>query len=221
MPRRPRRELTGIAFHVMNRAVRGTLLFRKQQDFDSFAAVVSEGLERFHHRVRIHTYEVLSNHWHFGVTCDRVADLSTFMHWTEGKHANKWAGAHKARGRGYVYQGRFKCVPVQTSTSLIRVCRYIERNALRKNLVRCAEDWAWGSLYAQCNNRHPIPLTAWPIPQPENWIELVNMPQTESELLDLRRCINRDQPIGDVDWAHAVAPLLGLTMRPVGRPKKN
>lgn len=220
MPRRPRHELTGIAFHAMNRAVRGTTLFRINRDFEAFAETVSEGLDRFQHRVRIHSYQALSNHWHFGVTCDRVADLSTFMHWMEGKHANKWAGAHKARGRGYVYQGRFKCVPVQTSTSFIRVCRYIERNALRKNLVKSAEDWAWGSLYAQCNDCHLIPLTVWPIPQPDNWIELVNTPQTESELSDLRTCISRDRPIGDVEWAHTVAPLLGLTMRPVGRPKK-
>jgi putative transposase len=220
MPRRPRHELTGIAFHVMNRAVQGTQLFRVDRDFESFAEIVSEGLDRIGHRVRIFSYEVMSNHFHFGLSCDRVADISTFMHWTVGKHANHWAGAHNARGRGYVYQGRFKCVPVQTSTSLIRVCRYIERNALRKNLVKAAEDWTWGSLFARCNNRHPIPLSPWPILQPENWIEFVNTPQTEPELRDLRRCIRRDQPIGNDDWARTVAPLLGLTMRPVGRPKK-
>jgi putative transposase len=204
----------------MNRAVRGTHLFRTDRDFEALAEIVSDGLNRSQHRVRILTYEVLSNHWHFGITCDRIADISTFMHWVEGKHANKWAGAHKARGRGYVYQGRFRCVPVQTSTSLIRVCRYIERNALRKNLVSLAEDWTWGSLHAQCNNRHLIPLSPWPILQPDNWVDLVNRPQTESELSDLRRCITHDHPIGDADWAQAVAPLLGLTMRPVGRPKK-
>jgi putative transposase len=221
MPRRPRHELTGIAFHVMNRAVRGTTLFRTHRDFEAFAETVSEGIEREKHRVRILCFQVLSNHWHFGITCDRILNLSRFMHWMEGKHANNWAGAHKARGRGYVYQGRFKAVPVQTSTSLTRVCRYIERNALRKHLVRRAEHWAWGSLYAQCNNRHVIPISPWPILQPDNWIDLVNAPQTEAELRDLRKCIERDRPIGDAEWARAVAPLLGLTLRPVGRPKKN
>ena len=220
MPRRPRHKLRGIAFHVMNRAVRGTKLFTKARDFEALAETVAEGLERYRNRVRIHAYQVLFNHWHFGMTCDRIADLSMFMHWMEGTHANRWAGAHKARGRGYVYQGRFKCVAIQTSTSLIRVCRYIERNALRKHLVRVAQDWPWGSLYAQCNDRHPIPLTQWPIPQPENWIELVNTPQNEKELREIRRCIRRDHPIGDEDWAATVAPLLGLSLRSVGRPKK-
>ncbi|HYE89164.1 MAG TPA: transposase [Vicinamibacterales bacterium] len=213
--------MEGIAFHVMNRSVRGSKLFLTNRDFEAFASVVCEGLDRSQGRVRILSFQVLDNHWHFAITCDRIADLSNYMHWMEGTHANRWAGAHNARGRGYVYQGRFRAVPVQTSTSLVRVCRYIERNALRKNLVGAAEQWAWGSLYAQCNNFHVIPLSPWPIPQPENWIELVNTPQTEAELRDLRKCIKRDQPIGDLVWAKHVSSLLGLTMRPVGRPKKN
>lgn len=221
MPRRPRHTLRGIAFHVMNRAVRGTRLFRTQRDFDAFADIVTEGVKRSASRVRINSFQVLDNHWHFVMFCDRIADLSTYMHWVEGTHANRWAGAHKARGRGYVYQGRYKAVPVQTSTSLIRVCRYVERNALRKNLVSAAEHWAWGSLYSRCNNRYPIPLCEWPIPQPENWIELVNTPQTDAELRDLRRCVRRDQPIGDPDWSRNVASFLGLTTRAIGRPKKS
>lgn len=218
MPRRPRHKLRGVAFHVMNRAVRDTTLFDTQRDFEALAEILCEGLRRF--PVEVLSYEVMRNHWHFVMTCARIADLSDLMHWFTGTHANNWAGAHRARGRGYVYQGRFKAVPVQTSHSLIRVCRYVERNALRQNLVSAAEHWAWGSLYARCNNCHPIPLSPWPIVQPPNWIELVNTPQTEDELVDLRTRIRRDQPIGDPKWVEAVAPLLGLTLRPVGRPKK-
>lgn len=218
MPRRLRHTLKGVVFHVMNRAVRGTTIFDTQRDFDAFASIVREGLSKS--TVEVLSYQVLDNHWHFVMMCDRVADLSTLMHWVEGTHANRWAGAHKARGRGYVYQGRFKSVPVQTNHSLIRVCRYVERNALRKNLVAAAEHWTWGSLHARCKNSHPIPLSEWPIPQPSNWIELVNTPQTEKELADLRRRIQRNQPIGSATWQKAVAPFLGMTMAPIGRPKK-
>jgi putative transposase len=220
MPRRPRHKLRGIAFHVMNRAVRRTVLFKTQIDFEAFAAIVTLALKRARSRVRILTYQVMKNHWHFVITCDRIADLSKFMHWMEGTHANNWAGAHKSRGRGYVYQGRFQAVPVQTSTSLVRVCLYVERNALRKNLVKRAEEWPWGSLYSQCHTHYPIPLSPWPIPQPDNWTEIVNTPQPARELSDLRSCIKRDQPIGEPEWAQNVATVLGLTLRPRGRPRK-
>ena len=218
MPRRNRHTLSGVAFHVMNRAVRGTILFRTNSDFDAFAAILREALKRT--PVDIVSYQVMENHWHFVMICERIADLSKLMHWFEGKHANKWAGAHHARGRGYVYQGRFKAVPVQTNHSLVRVCRYVERNAMRKNLVSAAEDWTWGSLYARCNSCYPIPLCEWPIPQPSNWIELVNTPQSEKELAALRRHIRRDQPIGSRAWQAAVAPFVGMTMAPIGRPRK-
>lgn len=218
MPRRPRHTLSGVAFHVMNRAIRGTTLFETNNDFDAFARILREAL--YQSRVDILSYEVMRNHWHFVMTCQRIADISEMMHWFEGKHANCWAGAHGARGRGYVYQGRFKAIPIQTSHSLFRVCRYVERNALRQNLVAAAEDWRWGSLHARCNDFYPIPLARWPILPPENWIELVNTPQTEAELADLRKCINRDQPIGDPEWVKAVAPFVGMTLRPIGRPKK-
>ena len=219
MPRRPRHELEGVAFHVINRAVRGTTLFSTNRDFDAFAAIFREGFER--HKISVVSYQVMVNHWHFVVFCNRIAELSKMMHWAQGKHASNWAGAHRARGRGYVYQGRFKSVPIQTSTSLVRVCRYVERNALRKNLVAAAENWRWGSLYARCNNCDAIPLSEWPIPRPDNWIELVNAPQTARELADLRRCVKRDQPIGDADWVRNVAPFVGMTLRSIGRPKKD
>ena len=218
MPRRNRHTLSGVAFHVMNRAVRGTTLFHTHRDFDAFAAILCDGLKRT--PVDIVSYQVMENHWHFVMICERIADLSKLMHWFQGTHANKWAGAHNARGRGYVYQGRFRAVPVQTNHSLVRVCRYVERNALRKNLVSAAEDWPWGSLHARCNSCYPIPLCEWPIPQPSDWIELVNTPQSEKEIADLRRHICRDQPIGSRAWQKAVAPFVGMTMAPIGRPKK-
>lgn len=218
MPRRPRHTLTGVAFHVMNRAVRGTVLFETQRDFDALSRTLREAL--YQSGVETLSYQVMRNHWHFVITCDRIANLSKMMHWFEGTHANRWAGAHRSRGRGYVYQGRFKAVPIQTSHSLFRVCRYVERNALRQNLVAAAQDWEWGSLHARCNDYYPIPLSPWPILPPEDWTELVNTPQTDAELGDLRRCIDRDQPIGDPEWVKAVAPFVGLTLRPIGRPKK-
>jgi putative transposase len=88
-----------------------------------------------------------------------------------------------------VYQGRFKAVPIQHGSSLIRVCRYVERNALRKGLVDRAENWEWSSLFSVRNNRDLIPLAEWPIPRPDNWLEIVNSDEIPSEVDDLRKCI--------------------------------
>lgn len=219
MPRRLRHDLQGTAFHVMNRAVRRTTLFAQHADYLKFLVLVREFMERF--RVRVIAYCVMPNHWHFVVLCNRIEDISHWLHVTTSTHGLRWNLAHGSRGTGAVYQSRFRAVPIQTETSLHRVCRYVERNALRKNLVGRAEDWQWGSLSARCENCYTIPLHQWPILRPQNWIEIVNEPENQAELDALRKTIHRNQPIGDPDWQKAVAPFIGLSMKPIGRPKKD
>jgi putative transposase len=218
MPRRLRRSLQGAVFHVMNRAVRRTILFETDSDYAAFIRVVCEALLRF--KVRIISYSLMPNHWHLVVICESIKELSKCMHWLQGTHANRWNGAHGTRGRGAVYQGRFKAVPVQKKVSVRRVCRYVERNALRKGLVARAEDWRWSSLYALCKNCDDIPLGRWPIPRPSNWIEIVNTPESPAELDALRDQLRRNHPIGTRAWAKAVAPFAGLTLRRRGGQRK-
>jgi hypothetical protein len=56
--------------------------------------------------------------------------------------------------------------------------------------------------------------------RPSNWVEIVNAPETEAELEDLRKMLRRNQPTGDPEWQAGVAPYLGLTLRGKGRPRK-
>jgi len=219
MPRRIRHGLQGTAFHVMNRAVRRTLLCTSDGDYKEFLAIVSVGLAKY--KVRVFAYCVMPNHWHFVVSCERIEDISNWLHWVTGTHAIRWNIAHGTRGRGAVYQSRFKAVPIQTKTSFLRVCRYVERNALRKGLVRTAEEWEFGSLCASLNNCATIPLARWPILRPDSWVEFVNLGEDPADLETLRQTIYRNQPIGDAEWQQAVAPFAGLSMRSIGRPKKD
>ena len=127
-------------------------------------------------------------------------------------------------GSGHVYQGRFKSFQVQENEHFYHVVRYVERNALRANLVQHAEDWRWSSLWRR---QHPdakpiIPLADWPLPLPPDWLEIVNRPQTEAELEAVRRSVNRDAPYGNPAWQRATAARYNLeyTFRPRGRPRK-
>jgi putative transposase len=218
MPRRLRRSLQGAVFHVMNRAVRRTVLFTAESDYRAFVAVVRESLARF--KIRVIAYCVMPNHWHFVVMCDRIEDISNWMHWLSSTHANRWNGAHGTRGRGAVYQGRFKAVPIQKNRSLIRVCRYVERNPLRSGLVTAVERWTWSSIAGECNNCDQIPVHEWPFPKPSKWLEIVNRAETDAELASLRSALQHDQPIGSGAWREAVAPFAGLTLRRRGRPPR-
>jgi len=166
----------------------------------------------------------MPNHWHFVVWPQHEGELTAFTQWLTHTHTMRWHAHYHTLGSGHVYQGRFKSFQVQEDEHFYRVVRYVERNALRANLVQRAEDWRWSSLWRrQRPDAKPlIPLADWPLPLPPDWLEIVNQPQTETELEALRRSVNRDAPYGDTAWQRATAARSNLqhTLRPRGRPRK-
>ncbi len=224
MPRRARSILGGYAYHVLNRANGRLRLFRKDQDFAAFEAIVQQAVERV--PLRILGYVVMSNHWHFLVWPRRGAHaaVSEFFRWLSVTHAQRWHAHHATSGMGHVYQGRFKSFPVASDDHLLGVLRYIERNPLRAKIVRSAADWRWGSLHhrQRGSREEQALLTNLPVPLRPDWIAHVNRPQTAEELAAIRRCVVRGQPFGDERWQAKVARQLSLehTLRPRGRPRK-
>ena len=87
---------------------------------------------------------------------------------------------HGTRGSGPLYQGRYKSFPVQADLHFLTVCRYVERNVLRANLVARAEDWAWSSLSRRRQRSGCpwlVPIKDWPVAPPQSWAAFVNRPR--------------------------------------------
>lgn len=151
-------------------------------------------------------------------------ELGAFMQRLTVTHVTRWQKHRHRVGEGHVYQGRFKSFPVETNEYFYQVVRYVERNALRANLVSQAEDWQWSSLWRRERGTRDDRtwLAAWPLSRSRRWAEFVNEPQTEAELEALRRCTKRGQPYGSEAWIERTARKLNLesTLRPRGRPKK-
>ena len=133
-----------MVYHVLNRGVSRRTLFEKDQDFLAFEAVVEEALRTC--RMRICAYCLLSNHWHGVLWPERDGDLAAFMQQMTNMHVKRWKEYRHEVGYGHLYQGRYKCFPVETENYFYQVVRYVERNALRANLVARAEPWLWSSL---------------------------------------------------------------------------
>ena len=144
MARRPRIAPGGWIYHVLNRAVGRMKIFNSDGDFQAFLRIVKEAQERV--PMRILSYCIMSNHWHFVVWPKEDGELSAFFKWMTHTHVMRWRTAHQKVGLGPLYQGRFKSLPVKKDEDFLRVCRYVERNALTAGLVERAEDWRWGSL---------------------------------------------------------------------------
>jgi putative transposase len=136
----------------------------------------------------------------------------------------RWHAHYHTSGTGHLYQGRFKSFPIASDDHFIKVVRYVERNALRANLVERAEQWRFSSLWRRLHpNAQPaLTLDPWPVPQPAHWTKIVNQPLSAAELEAIRRSVVRGSPFGPEPWQKQIARRLGLqyTLRPRGRPRK-
>ncbi len=220
---RPQRAAEGgYVYHVLNRANARMTIFEEDDDYLAFENILAEAAAR--EETRLLAYCLLPNHWHLLVWPRKDGELSRFVGWLTLTHTQRWHAHRGTTGSGHVYQGRFKSFPVAEDEHFYTVARYVERNAVRANLVRRAEKWRWGSLYRWLRGsaEDKALLAAWPLPRRPSWTEHVNEPQTEAELASIHRCIQRGSPHGDSQWIKRTVHRLGLesTLRPRGRPKK-
>ena len=207
-----------MVFHVLNRGVGRMPIFDQEQDYAAFRRVVEETLRVA--PIRICAFCWMPNHWHFVLWPEHDGDLSGFIQRMANMHTQRWQRAKQRVGYGHLYQGRFKSFPVETDEHFYTVVRYVERNASRAGLVTRAEDWPWGSLQLRLHGQRLPLLAEWPLSEPPGWSEWVNAPQTEAELVAIRRSLLRNSPFGDTMWVEQAAERLGLqsTLHPRGRP---
>ena len=236
MPRAPRVNQGGIVYHVLNRANARLPLFECDEDYQAFIDILAEA----HDRIVMRTigYCVMPNHWHLVLWPRMDGDLSGFMRWLTVTHTQRWHAAHGTAGSGHVYQGRYKSFPIQQTRpaaaqramgflaggdATLSVLRYVERNPVRAGLAMRADAWLWSSATTrQCRNA-VVPLTEPSGGLPDDWLDVVNRPQTDKELAALCRCIRRGSPFGREAWVKRMAAEWGLecTLKPRGRPRKS
>ena len=200
MPRPPRADEAGGLYHALNRGNMRSEIFHKEADFDAFERILHEGLQI--HQIQLFSYQLMPNHYHLVLRPLVDGEMNRFLGWVGGTHTMRYHAHYQTSGYGHVYQQRYKSFPIQDDEHFLVVCRYIERNALRANLVVRAEDWRWGSLWRWLQSSEPSPklLSPWPIPRLPRWVERVNEPLTKSELDAVRLCAKRGRPLGDETW---------------------
>lgn len=246
MPRSPRNALGGVIYHVLNRGNERRDLFDKPADYDAFVHVLA--LTQAACPMRIYSYCVMRNHWHLVLHPQADGDLGRFMQRLTVTHVRRWREHHQSVGQGHLYQGTYKSFPVQNDDHFLTLCRYVERNALRSDLVAEAQTWKWSAAWQRDNlpnTQSPaapkrihrtvdvlnapaadLPayptLTPWPIERPRNWTQKLNTPQSPREEQAIALSLSRGRPLGTPLWTQKTAAKLNLesTIRPRGRPRK-
>jgi putative transposase len=216
MPRTARASVADTWYHVLNRGNRREAVFHKPADYDAFVGTMVDAQLRL--AVDILGFCLMPNHFHIVIRTRADGDLGRWVQWLLMAHARRYHRHYNTTG--HVWEGRFKAFPIQDDAHLVSVLRYVERNALRAELVARAEDWKWSSLAGWLRDdpllwRGEIPV------RDEKWLERVNEPLSAGDLQRLRLSVERGQPYGDEAWTVRTAAQLGLesTLRSRGRPR--
>jgi putative transposase len=218
MPRTARASVGGYCYHALNRGNGRAQVFHDADDYDNFVRLLRRACSRL--PMRLIAFCLMPNHFHLVLWPSGDGDLGPWMQWLLTAHVHGYRKRY--RGSRHVWQGRFKAFPIQEDGHLQTVLRYVERNPLRAGLVSRAEDWVWSSLPA-CRKAPLLPwLEPGPAPRHSEWLEYVQRPQSDAELIALRRSVQRGIPFGSEQWVEETAARLGLesTLNPPGRPRK-
>jgi putative transposase len=211
VPRIPRGQQGGYAYHVINRGNGRATVFHKPQDYEAFLSLLSEAKKR--HRVKIFGFCLMPNHFHLVVEPAHQTALSQFMQWLLTSHVRRY---HKHYGSsGHVWQGRFKSFAVQRDEHLITTLRYVLQNPVRAGLSETVREWPWSS----ARRRQLVDRS--PVDEEIRWSEQLESRLDELQVATIRECLNRQRPFGQSEWQTEMAVTFGLgsTLRPRGRPR--
>ncbi|MGB5813397.1 MAG: transposase [Polyangiales bacterium] len=215
MPRASRRLQEGYCYHILNRGNARATIFHDDADYTAFLRRLAEATDRY--AIRLLAFCLMPNHFHLVVQGDEIGSVSRAMHWIQTAYVSRYRTRYDSTG--HIFQGRFKCFPVQADDHLLSVMRYVERNPVRARLVTDSSRWLWSSP-AWRARRVPW-ISESPVPLGKNWLQYVDAPQTAAEIAMIHESLRRGAPFGTTAWRVETAKRLNLSasLRPRGRPR--
>ena len=151
MGRKPRIHFPGAFFHAIARGNDKEAIFLEDADRRRFLSLLTEGVERFGHR--IHSYCLMGNHAHLAVEVAEVP-LSVIAHNLLFRYSS-WFLRKYGRS-GHLFERRYRAHLVESDAHLQRLVRYIHLNPVRAGLAPDTAAYAWSSHKAYLN-MHALP----------------------------------------------------------------
>lgn len=227
MARLPRLVLPQWPHHVIQRGNNRQVIVRTDADRRAWRAILAEALEV--HAVQLHAYVLMDNHFHLLVTPPDATALSRMMQ----SLGRRYVGAHNAihARSGTLWEGRFRCSPVETERYLVACARYIELNPVRAGMVSHPQEHLWSSAGHHLGLRHD-PLISehplyWelgntPFERQSAWRALLESGMTERESTLITETTLKGWALGSPAFVQAHEPdgARRMAPRPRGRPRK-
>lgn len=154
MPRTARMILPHTPHHIVQRGHNRSAVFIQPRDYLYYLDNLIEWSTKL--RVKVHSFCLMTNHVHLllepGDDTSTVSELMKRLAARQCRYLN-----NLEKRTGSIWEGRFKCSPVERDNYLLQCCRYIELNPVKAKIVSQPEDYAWSSY----GRRVTSTLPAW------------------------------------------------------------
>jgi putative transposase len=221
MARLARAVAIGIPHHITQRGNQRQVVFHHDDDRRLYLALLSENARR--HAMRLLGYCLMSNHVHIIAVPDREDSLAKALGRTHADYA-RWLHIRQHQ-TGHLWQNRFYSCPLDEGHCWAAL-RYVECNPARAGMVDSPWDWPWSRAAAHVAAADPAGMldlrewrTSW---TGSRWKEAIGIGIGEAQLAERIRLATRTgRPLGTRDFAVTLERVLGRSLMPAKRGRKN
>ena len=126
---------------MIQRGVNRSDIFHAPPDYECFLTIFRAAATKY--ETDVHTYVLMTNHFHCIVTPRVEGALSRTMKNLEETYAGYFNRRYNRSGG--LYQGRFRSFQIDTERYWFTCMRYVELNPIRAGMVARPEDHRWSS----------------------------------------------------------------------------
>jgi|SRR5579864_2330600 len=227
MPRRPRVNLSGLPFHVVQRGNNRAACFFAEEDYRFYLHWLR--LLSVKHRCSVHAYVLMTNHVHLLVTPEDPQGVSRLIQGLGRRYVQYVNRFYKRSGT--LWEGRFKASVVQAEEYLLKCHRYIELNPVRAGMAAHPRDYPWSSYRhhaegvrdeAICDHALYLALDRDPERRKRSYGDLFRTELDEETLGEIRLATQRGLAIGNERFREEIESASGQrrVLEKSGRPRR-
>lgn len=209
MARLPRLTVPGLSHHIVQRGNNRQLTFRDTADCEYLLKLLADYSAQ--EKVAIHSYVLMSNHFHLLATPQTETGLPRMMQ-AVGRRYVQYFNKRHAR-TGTLWEGRYKSTLIETDRYLLTCMAYIDLNPVRAGMVNRAADYRWSSHghYAGLKtDRLVTPHSIYwalgntPFAREAGYADLVNQGITPERQAELTDAVLRGWVVGDPKFIESI-----------------
>lgn len=141
MARLPRLTVPGYPHHIIQRGNNRQAIFAAAADYETLLSMLDEYARELH--VALHSYVLMSNHFHLLATPDTVEGIPQMMQ-AVGRRYVRYFNQRQAR-TGTLWEGRYRSTLIQAERYLLACMVYIDLNPVRAGMELSPAAYPWSS----------------------------------------------------------------------------